>query len=232
MGSRAAGLLLLCLAQPLAVQSQAPRPPVLRGWEVAALLGLTAGAMALDQSVRHVLRRDSQRLPGVLVRTGDLFGNVRYVGPAILAGVLGGVVVSDTGIEKVSTRVLETTVLSGLSALALKSVIGRRRPDVAPNTAFSFRPFAFKGNSLPSGHTAIAFAVATSLASETKDHWSDALFYGASTLTAFARINDDKHWLSDTVLGAAVGIVAARLVQRWNRKSPAGTPVVSLSFSF
>ena len=228
MGSRAAGLLLLCLAQPLSAQAQAPRPPVVRGWEVAAVLGLTAGAMALDQSVRHILRREPKHLPGILVRSGDLFGNVRYVGPAIFAGILGGVVVADTAMEAVSTRVLETTVLSGLSALALKSAIGRRRPDVAPNTAFSFRPFAFKGNSLPSGHTAIAFAVATSLASETRDHWSDALFYGAGTLTAFARISDDKHWLSDTILGAAVGILSARLVQRWSRKAPQGTPVIAL----
>jgi len=232
MGSRAAVLLLLCLVQPLSAQGEAPRSPVIRGWEVAAVLGLTAGAMALDQSVRHVLRRDSKRLPGALIRAGDLFGNVRYVGPAILAGVLGGVIVSDTTTEQVSTRVLETTALSGLSALALKSAIGRRRPDVAPNTAFSFRPLAFKGNSLPSGHTAIAFAVATSLASETRDHWSDALFYGAGTLTAFARINDDKHWLSDTILGAAVGIVSARLVQRWSRKSPEATPLIALRFAF
>lgn len=223
---------LLCLAQPPAAQGQAPRPPVLRGWEAAAVFGLTAGAMLLDQSVRHVLRRDAKRLPGALVRAGDLFGNLRYVGPAIIGGVLAGVAVSDTGTEQVSTRALETTGFSALSALALKSAIGRRRPDVAPNTAFSFRPFAFHGNSLPSGHTAVAFAVATSLASETRDHWSDALFYAAGTLTAFARINDDKHWLSDTILGAGVGILSARLVQHWSRPSATATPMIALHLSF
>lgn len=223
---------LLCIAQPLAAQNQNPAPPVLRGWEAVAIVGLTAGAMAIDQSIRHALRRETKRLPSFLVRAGDMLGNARYVGPSLLAGVLTGIVASDTAVEAVSTRAFETTALSAAAALLLKSSIGRRRPDVAPNTAFSFRPFSFHGNSLPSGHTAIAFAVATSLASETKDHWTDAVFYTAGTLTAFARINDDKHWLSDTVLGAAVGIVSARLVQRWHRKSPEGTPVMALHFSF
>ena len=227
-----AGLALLCLTQPLAAQNRGQAQPVIRGWEVAALVGLTAGAMLIDQSVRHALRRDSTRLPSILVRAGDLMGNGRYVVPALLAGLVGGVAVSDTAVEQVSTRAFETTAVAAGAALILKSAIGRRRPDVAPNTAFSFRPFAFKGNSLPSGHTTIAFAVATSLASETKDHWSDALFYSLGTLTAFARINDDKHWLSDTVLGAALGIAAARLVQRWNRTSPQPAPALSFGFSF
>lgn len=227
-----AGLALLCLTQPLAAQNGGRAQPVIRGWEVAALVGLTAGAMAIDQSVRHALRRDSTRLPSFLVRAGDLLGNGRYVAPSLLAGLLTGVAVGDTAVEQVSTRAFEAIAVGAGAAMILKSAIGRRRPDIAPNTAFSFRPFAFKGNSLPSGHTTIAFAVATSLASETKDHWSDVLFYSLGTLTAFARINDDKHWLSDTVLGAALGIAAARLVQRWNRTSPQAAPALSFSFSF
>ena len=233
MSARRLLLALCCLAQPLAAQSTPPARPILRGWAAAALVGLTAGALAIAQSVRRALKRKPKGIPSVMVRAGDLLGNVRYVGPMLFGGMLGGAVLGDSSVEKVSRRALETSALSAAAALVLKSAVGRRRPDIAPNTPFSFRPFAFKGNSLPSGHTAIAFAVATSLASETKDHWSDALFYAAGTLTAFARINDDKHWLSDTVLGAAVGIISARLVQRWSRKTPDGaTPLIALRFAF
>lgn len=168
----------------------------------------------------------------MLIRSGDLLGNVRYVGPTLLAGTLSGAALGYDGLEGVSWRALESTALGAAVTLVLKSAVGRRRPDVAPNTPFSFRPLSFKGNSFPSGHTTIAFALATSLASETKDHWSDALFYAGGMLTAFARINDDKHWLSDTIVGAAVGIVSARLVQRWERKSPAGTPLPLLAVRF
>ncbi len=217
---------LCCIVQPLVAQERKPEPrprqrvhakPVIRLWEAGALAGLTAGAMVIDQSVRHAIVRDTSVLPSVLVRAGDAFGNIVYVYPTLAAGTLAGLAFGSKDLEGVSWRALQSTVVGGAAALLLKSAVGRRRPDVVPNTAFSFRPFTFKGNSLPSGHTTVAFALATSLAAETKDHWTDALFFGAASLTGFSRINDDRHWLSDIVFGAAVGIVSARVVQRWHR---------------
>ena len=234
-------LALLCIAQPLTAQQRVPdsrqrqRVPakaIIRVWEAGVLVGLTAGSMAIDQSVRRAFVRDTARLPGFLVRAGDAFGTPSYVYPALLAATLSGRVLGSKGLEGVSWRALESTMLAGAAALALKSAIGRRRPDVAPNTAFSFRPFAFKGNSFPSGHTTVAFALATSLSGETKDQWTDALFYGAATLTAYARVNDDKHWLSDTVFGAAIGIMSARLVQRWHRPLMVTPKGVGISLAF
>jgi membrane-associated phospholipid phosphatase len=225
-------LALLSLAAPLHAQNPNPAQPVVRVWEAAAMLGFTGGAMAIDQRVRHLLRRHDKTVPSVLVRAGDALGNVRFVLPALVGGTLVGGTLDANGGEGIGLRALESTGVSAAVALALKSAIGRRRPDSKPNTPFAFRPFAFTGNSFPSGHTAIAFALATSLASETKDRWSDALFYAGGTLTAFARINDDKHWFSDTVFGAAIGIMSARLVQRWHRKSQTGTALISVRFSF
>ncbi len=43
--------------------------------------------------------------------------------------------------------------------------------------------------------------------------WKLALpFYALGVYTAAARIHDRKHWLSDTVMGATVGIAAGRAV--------------------
>jgi membrane-associated phospholipid phosphatase len=232
---------LLCLSQPLSAQQRTvpsrprvrvPAKPVIRWWEAGAVVGLTAGSLAIDQSVRHWLVRDTARLPSFLVRTGDAFGSISYVYPALLVGTLSGKALGHRGLEGVSWRALESTVVAGAAALALKSAIGRRRPDVAPNTAFSFRPFAFKGNSFPSGHATVAFALATSLSAETKDHWTDALFYSAATLTGYSRINDDRHWLSDIVFGAGLGIISARLVHRWHRPFVVTPRGVGLSLAF
>ena len=181
------------------------------------MVGLTAGAMLTDQRVRNALSRDTAKLPSILVRFGDAEGNPVYVFPILLGGTLAGRALGSKVLEGVSWRAFESTAIASGATLILKSAIGRRRPNVAPHTPFSFRPFTLHGNSLPSGHTTIAFALATSLSSETKDHWTDALFYGAATLTAYSRVNDDKHWLSDLVFGAALGIVSARLVHRWHR---------------
>jgi membrane-associated phospholipid phosphatase len=233
-------LALLCIAQPLAAQPRKPEKPrqrvatkpVIRVWEAGVVVGLTAGSFAIDQSVRHAIARDTAVLPSILVRAGDAFGNIVYVYPALAAGTLTGLALGHQGIKGVSWRALQSTAVAGAAALMLKSAIGRRRPDVAPNTAFSFRPFAFKGNSFPSGHTTVAFALANSLAAETKDHWTDAVFYAAATLTGYSRINDDRHWLSDIVFGAGLGILSARVVHRWHRPFVVSPRALGMSLAF
>jgi membrane-associated phospholipid phosphatase len=38
------------------------------------------------------------------------------------------------------------------------------------------------------------------------------LLYGAATLTAWSRLNDDRHWLSDVITGAAIGVTSTKLM--------------------
>jgi membrane-associated phospholipid phosphatase len=120
-------------------------------------------------------------------------------------------------------------VASGVTA-ALKLAVGRRRPS-GDGDAGIFRPFS-GWSSFPSGHTALSFALATALAAERRDGWSDAALYGAAGATAFARLNDDRHWLTDVLAGALVGHLTARLLlHRHSRVSlgPTG-PAVSIAF--
>jgi membrane-associated phospholipid phosphatase len=65
---------------------------------------------------------------------------------------------------------------------------------------------------MPSGHVTAAFAVATSLADDIKSPLVHVLLYTAATGTAFSRINDNRHWLSDTAMGAVLGIFTAKVV--------------------
>jgi membrane-associated phospholipid phosphatase len=213
-------------------RTRAPARPVLRVWEAGLVLGVTAGAMAIDQSVRDDAREHGTGFRHNLSDFGNAFGNKFYVYPALVAGTLGGLAVKSRGLTRVSWRALEATALAGASVELVKTAVGRRRPDISPEDAFTFRGFTLKDNSFPSGHTAIAFALATSLSRETRDRWSDAGFYALATLTAFSRVNDDRHWLSDTVFGAALGIVSARLVERWHRPILVGPGVVGVSATF
>ena len=62
----------------------------------------------------------------------------------------------------------------------------------------------------------MAFALATSLAAEIHRPWATALLYAGATGTAWSRLNDHKHWLSDVLAGATVGITSAKLIEgRW-----------------
>ncbi len=97
---------------------------------------------------------------------------------------------------------------TGISNSILKSVIGRTRPRLFfDHGLYAFDPPATKALyvSLPSGHTAMIFAVATALALMLPRHWGWAAFAGAAVI-GFSRVATNAHWLADILAGSLVGI--------------------------
>jgi membrane-associated phospholipid phosphatase len=132
-----------------------------------------------------------------------------YAGISLV--VLGfGLVTGKAGVRRAGTRLVAAVAGSFLEAEALKFVAGRARPDSGLG-AYHFDPFSGR-QSFPSGHVTAAFAVATSLSDDIKSPLASVILYTAATGTAFARINDDRHWLSDTGMGALIGIFTAKVV--------------------
>ena len=74
------------------------------------------------------------------------------------------------------------------------------------------RPSGGRG-SFPSGHTATAFMGATLLAHEYghKSVWIPIAGYSVATATGIMRILNNKHYASDVLVGAAIGIMSAEL---------------------
>jgi hypothetical protein len=69
----------------------------------------------------------------------------------------------------------------------------------------------YPGFSFPSGHSAVTFATATVF----QQHfgWKAAVpTYALATYVAASRLHDNRHFLSDVVFGASVGIVVGRSV--------------------
>src|SRR5439155_18160107 len=110
-------------------------------------------------------------------------------------------------------ELLEALAYSGITTTALKIVIARARPYVDQGI-HSFLPFdAANGhNSLPSGHTTVAFALSTVLSQRINNVWASIALYGAASCTAFSRMYHNQHWLSDVFLGAAIGTTAGLFV--------------------
>ena len=69
------------------------------------------------------------------------------------------------------------------------------------------------GASFPSGHTATAFTGATLLAHEygSRSVWIPIAGYTVATATGVMRVLNNRHYVSDVIVGAAVGILAAEL---------------------
>ena len=72
------------------------------------------------------------------------------------------------------------------------------------------RPDGTDTRSFPSGHTATAFTTATILSKEYGhlSPWVSVGAYAVATTTGLMRIANNKHWLSDVMAGAGIGILS------------------------
>jgi membrane-associated phospholipid phosphatase len=94
----------------------------------------------------------------------------------------------------------------------VKNISNEQRPDKSDYESF------------PSGHTAEAFVAATFMAKEFGDKsvWYSIGAYSAATATAALRILNNKHWISDVLMGAGIGIFSTNLAYathqyRWGK---------------
>ena len=81
-------------------------------------------------------------------------------------------------------------------------------------SAKEMRPDGSTANSWPSGHTATSFVGATLLHKEyglTRSPWWSVAGYGVATATGVMRVLNNRHWISDVMSGAGIGIMSTEL---------------------
>lgn len=126
---------------------------------------------------------------------------------------------------------LESVILATAITGVLKGTAGRARPFVSSDTnPADWRFGGGFGNadrqSFPSGHTTTAFAVASSITSETRRlhptyvKFVAPVLYGGATLVGLSRMYHNKHWASDVVLGAGIGTFSGLKVVRYSHAHP------------
>jgi PAP2 superfamily len=110
-------------------------------------------------------------------------------------------------VSHVGMDLIQSLAVSEALVQSLKYTTRRERPDGSGRTSF------------PSGHAADTFAFATAL--ERHLGWKGAVpAYIFSSYVAMSRLPADRHWLSDVVFGAGVGIIAGRTVTRHGAEFP------------
>jgi membrane-associated phospholipid phosphatase len=199
-------------------------------WLVAGgVAAATGGAMFLDHGVRRVVTDGRTRTGN---NVANFISNFSLVAPAVgtVANYVVGQVWDNERAKQRAADGIEAAVLSNaLVVYPMKFLLGRTRP--ADNQGSSqYDPFHING-SMPSFHVTQAFTAASVLAEHWDNPWVSALAYGAATTVGWARINQDKHWLSDAVLSAAIGTAVGKAVvflNRQRRNSPVSVvPLVS-----
>ena len=162
-----------------------------------------AGAALVHPLDDNADRWVDARPPSHLTRVGRLAGGWQVQGPLI-----GGVLIDsfvEHCVRPTSDDLLRALAVNEGVTYAIKVSVRRERPD-HESAHVSF----------PSGHVSSTFAIATVL----QEHlgWRAGLAgYGLATYTAWTRVRDDKHWISDTVFGGALGIAVGRAVLRTGR---------------
>jgi membrane-associated phospholipid phosphatase len=174
-----------------------------------ALLAVGA-AHSFDGRVRDHFATGSK----AMLNGGEDANSLRDAAPtaALVAGTgLYAAFLNDRDGYRETWSLIEAGAFSGVTAEALGYAIGRERPDAttSPNE------WGKGGDSFPSLHTTVAFAVGTVFAESGNDEyrWIRRIIgYGVASATAYVRTSENVHWLSDSVAGAALGIATAKFV--------------------
>lgn len=133
------------------------------------------------------------------------------------AGLLAasGVVLQRRGLTRTSVRVAEALVYTKLVTGLAKSAVNRSRPFAAPG-ALTADPGEFSSKheelSMPSGHTARAFAVASVLAHQSGRWYISVPAYGMAASVGLERVRSGDHWLTDVMVGGTLGYLIGRAV--------------------
>lgn len=207
---------VLGMANPLMAQAQldglasAPSPAPIRWWHGAIVIGGLSALMLLDHPTRDFFQSNrsdqSNDVAGVLRH----FGQPEVYGTVTLGLVGAGLITGHEEVTRAGSRLGATLVLAGLTSTGLKSLVGRPRPNESSDVD-GFVPFSGQ-DAMPSGHTTVAFALATALADDIHRPWASAGLYAIATGVGWSRMNDNKHWLSDVAGGAILGITSAKVM--------------------
>ncbi|MCX6282791.1 MAG: phosphatase PAP2 family protein [Bacteroidetes bacterium] len=189
-------------------------------WAIAfGVTGLTIGLVTQDLVIQQFAQRNRTAfLDAVSKYVLEPWGSGLYTIPAM--GIMYGIsfALHDKKARMTALKGVEAFVYAAIAAQILKQITHRQRP-IQGDTP---DPYYWEGpigpitlTSFPSGHSAAVFAVATVIASAyEKTVWVPVLCYSLASLTALSRIYDNEHWMSDVVMGTAIGLAIGQTVFR------------------
>ena len=194
-------------------------------------IAVTAGTFLIDDHARVF----SKTHFGDNLFSIDKAFNV--TGPAIaIVGIYGyGLFFDDSKIRNLGLQLVESCTYAGIVTSVIKSAAGRSRP-YAGKGNMNWHPAQFNTDqtSFPSGHATLAFAASSVMANYLDNFYWKAGWYTIAAMVGTARIYHDKHWLSDVVLGSAIGYFIGDYVSHdpQNRSQQTGIPIQDYGFNF
>ena len=170
----------------------------------------TASASAFDSRTRGLLQGTCDTCGS----TGATAGGTAMV-PLVGAMFVAGRFAPPGRFRSATYDFAQAMIVNGAYTSILKYSVQRTRPDGSNNLSF------------PSGHASTAF----SLAAVANHHYGWKVGVPAYVLASgigLSRIEKDKHYLSDVLAGATLGIIVGRTVSRLDGQRPAKKSIISV----
>jgi membrane-associated phospholipid phosphatase len=169
---------------------------------VGAGLGAAWSVSPLDQRIA-TSRFNSELKGGTTLdrvfEPGEFLGSAWLQGGGALAVYGMGKLFSQRGVEELGRDLVRAQVVNQALTQMIKYGAGRQRPDGGNPRSF------------PSGHASGVFSTATVL--QRHYGWKVGIpAYAMAGYVAASRLNEARHYLSDVVFGAALGILSGRMV--------------------
>ncbi|MBN2000662.1 phosphatase PAP2 family protein [candidate division KSB1 bacterium] len=183
-------------------------------WIVAA--GVVAASTMLDSKVQTC---HGKLMPKTASHVFDIYGqgvNHLMANGYIYVNALASGDYSDFGYMK---TVFYATSVNAVLTAGVKYMVRRTRPNGQSNLSF------------PSGHTSGSFTIAACL-HELYGPQVGVPAYIFATLTGLQRIHDNKHWLSDVLAGALLGMLIGRGFAQIEEKQQNKTISIGYRVSF
>ena len=186
---------------------------------ISIVIGLAA--LAIDRPLAHFIY---DHVSGAAHRRLDSITHYAKAGHWLAAAILALIVAAAMRHFHVMAAEVEMLINYSIAFIAslvvgsavlhvIKLVIGRRRPrDDMEMGLYGFKLMAFNPdyNSFPSGHALTIFCVAVIFTCVWPMWWP--VWFGVAVFLAVTRALLTAHFLSDVLIGAGIGLIAAREV--------------------
>lgn len=189
-------------------------------WNAAVLTG-TGVLIANDESVAY-------QVPASWHQTSTDVSNACTYGTAAVAGgiYVTGLFTHDQHAQRTGVLAAEASIDSFLLYGGMKLIFNRERPYMG-NGDGRFFAGNFSSGSFPSGHSALAWTLASVVAHEYPKWPVQLAMYSMATAVSTTRVTGGQHFPSDVFVGSTLGFLVGRYVA--NKDKHADYPTHSSS---
>lgn len=170
---------------------------------------ITSGVLSIDSYRYTIKSKRDKNYPDFETHLDDY---IQYA-PLAATYLIGLVTESKNDFINKTIILAKAEILGAVIVHAFKRTTGVERPDGSNKHSF------------PSGHTAGSFVAATFMHKELghKSILYSVAAYSVATSVGVLRVMNDKHWVSDVLVGAGVGILSTNIVYythkyKWGNK--------------